>query len=245
MLPAFVAIDGPQDALLLICDHASARVPADIDLGIPPHLYAEHIAIDIGAEPLTRALAAALGAPAVLGRWSRLVADCNRPEDSPQLAPPESDGHPIPGNMGLSAGELAARRAIHRDFHACLDGLIGRQPPRLMVSIHSFTPMLSSAPTPRPWPVAVLWNRDDRAARIALRLLADHPDIGGPVGANEPYSGQTLNYTMDRHAEDRGIPSLGFEVRQDEIATPAGVARWAAILTPVIAASLAAMETPA
>src|SRR3546814_1261064 len=34
--------------VLLIGDHASAIVPADIDLGIDPVLLTQHIAIDIG-----------------------------------------------------------------------------------------------------------------------------------------------------------------------------------------------------
>ena len=38
---------------------------------------------------------------------------------------------------------------------------------------------------------------------------------------------------MNRHAEARGIPYLGIEVRQDQIATEAGQARWAALLAEV------------
>lgn len=234
MLPAYELIEGADSSLLFVCDHASAAVPSDLDLGIAPHLFANHIAVDIGAAPLTRALAADFAAPAVLGRWSRLVADCNRPADSPVLAPVESDGLPIPGNVGLSDGEQAARRAIHHDFHHALERLIAARQPSLIVSIHSFTPALASNPAPRPWPVAVLWNTDARAATHAIALLRDDGEVGGPVGANEPYSGQTLNYTMDRHAEAHGIANLGFEIRQDQIADDAGVARWAAILARAI-----------
>jgi predicted N-formylglutamate amidohydrolase len=104
--------------------------------------------------------------------------------------------------------------------------------------MHSFTPALASAPAPRPWPIAILWNHDDRAATLGLAHLAAEPDLGGPVGANEPYSGKVLNYTMDRHAEAAHIPYLGFEIRQDLIADDAGADRWAAIVVRTIRAAL-------
>jgi predicted N-formylglutamate amidohydrolase len=76
----------------------------------------------------------------------------------------------------------------------------------------------------RPWPVAVLWNRDDRGAWPAIEALRAR---GHLVGVNEPYSGAELNYSLDRHAEAAGIAYTGFEVRQNEIGDHAGVARWA------------------
>src|SRR3546814_10374253 len=54
-------LDGDAD-ILLLCDHASNVVPEGITLGIAPELLDLHIAIDIGAEPLTRALAERLDA---------------------------------------------------------------------------------------------------------------------------------------------------------------------------------------
>ncbi|WP_448586158.1 N-formylglutamate amidohydrolase [Thermaurantiacus sp.] len=232
MLPAFLRVEGRDCGLLLICDHASNAVPPGLDLGIPPALLATHIAWDLGAGALTKAIAAALDCPAILGRWSRLVVDCNRAPHSEALVPAASDGHAIPGNVGLSPEALGARRALHADFHEAIAGAIAGARPDLLVSIHSFTPALATDPCPRPWPVAVLWNADDRAARLALaHLEATAP---GPVGANEPYSGQVLNYTMDRHAEAGGLPYIGFELRQDGLAG-AGLAAWAARLAQTIA----------
>jgi predicted N-formylglutamate amidohydrolase len=195
-----------------------------------------HIALDIGAGPLTEALAARLDAPAILGRWSRLVADCNRPIDHAGFVPEASDGMNIPGNIGLSAGARAAREAIHIGYHASLAHALASHRATLLVSVHSFTPVLASDPVPRPWPVAILWNEDMRAAGLALAELGRDRRIGGPVGANEPYSGRILNYSMDRHAEAGGIPYIGFEVRQDGISDAAGVARWAEILGDCVAA---------
>ena len=230
-------IEGDRaSGLLIVADHASAAVPADVGLGIPASLLAAHIAIDIGVAPLAAALCRALDCPAVLGDVSRLVIDLNREEDAPGLVPTESDGHRISGNADLpEAMRMDRLDRFWRPYHALLAERIANHQPRLIVSLHSFTPCLASRPTEaRPWQVGVLWNNDDRAARIALPLLSA---AGIVAGDNQPYSGKLLNATMNRHAEGSGTPYLGLEVRQDLIADPAGVARWAAILAPAIAAT--------
>lgn len=227
-----------ESGMLLVADHASNHVPADIELGIPAALLDEHVAVDIGVAPLAEALCARLGCPAVLGAVSRLVVDCNREEDAPGLIPTASDGRTISGNVALDAAAREARIArFFRPYHEAVAVAIAGGRPRLLISLHSFTPRLASAPVERPWQVGVLYNRDERAARIALPLLA----AAGVVGDNEPYSGRVLNATMNRHAEGNGIPYLGLEVRQDLIGDARGVARWCAVLAPVITETLASL----
>jgi len=232
-------IDGADRGLILVCDHASNSVPAGIDLGIDPAHLESHIALDIGAGPLTERLAAALGCPAWLATASRLFVDCNRPPA--HAIPDQSDGIAIPGNRGLNGAGRAARLALHAAFHDGLEAMIAAAGRPMLVSVHSFTPQLATDPSPRPWPVAILWNEDDRAARIALTHLGARGDLEGPVGANEPYSGRVLNYSMDRHAEANGLPYLGFEVRQDLLVDSAGIERWATILADTIRATRAAL----
>ena len=94
----------------------------------------------------------------------------------------------------------------------------------LILSLHSFTPALATCDKPRPWQVGVLYNQDDRAARLAIPLLEAE---GLCVGDQQPYSGVELNYTMNRHAEAEGRPYLGIEIRQDEIDHAAGQQAWA------------------
>lgn len=222
-------VPGGSD-ILLLCDHASNRVPEGIELGIRPEQLDLHIAVDIGAAPLTRALAARLDAPAILATVSRLVIDLHREPDHPDLIPSASDGHPIPGNA-LPDRE-ARLLAWHRPYHEALARLIDETEPRLLAAIHSFTPRLETAVAYRPWEVGILYNQDDRAARVALDLLAAE---GLVVGDNQPYSGKLLNATLNRHGEGRGIPYLAIEVRNDLIADADGVARWSDILARVIA----------
>ena len=229
-------LDGDDPRILLVCDHASNALPPGLDLGVPPEALLDHVAWDIGAEALTRGIAARLGCRAWLASASRLVVDCNR--EPAHAIPEKSDGLVIPANVGLSPPERQARLALHNAFHDGLARQIAARPPLLLVAIHSFTPALATAPAPRPWPIAILWNRDYRAAELGLAALEGEDDLGGPIGANEPYSGQVLNYTMDRHAEAAGLPYLGFELRQDGITSPDGVARWAAIVARTITTTL-------
>lgn len=214
--------------IVLVADHASNAVPADIDLGIPEHLLHEHIALDIGTEAIAELLAERHAIPAHIAAVSRLVCDLNREETAPGLVPPESDGHPIPGNFGADREERLNR--FHRPYHTALAQWLEAARPGLILSLHSFTPRLATSEAARPWEVGVLYNQDERAARIAIPLLAAE---GLNVGDNLPYSGRDLNYTMNRHAEDAGRPYLGIELRQDLTQTPEDNTRWAALLAKI------------
>lgn len=214
----------------IVCaaDHASNAVPADITLGIPERLLHQHIAVDIGTEAIAELLARDHAIPVHIAAVSRLVCDLNREEDAPGLVPETSDGHPIPGNVG--ADREGRLNRFHRPYHTALEQWLDKAAPALIVSLHSFTPRLETSDAARPWQVGVLYNTDDRAARIAIPMLAAE---GLNVGDNLPYSGRDLNYTMNRHAEARGRPYLGIEIRQDLAQTPEDQARWAACLADV------------
>lgn len=229
MSEAFTQIDGGMLDLLIIADHASSHVPADIDLGIDPALLREHIAVDIGVAEVSMALAEQLGGTAILGGVSRLVIDLNREEDAPGLLPVMSDGHPIPGNREADRADRMLR--FHHPYHHQVARLLDGMTSPFILSVHSFTPRLASDPgQQRPWEIGVLYNEDNRAARIALPLLEA---AGLKVGDQQPYSGRLLNATMNRHAEAGGIPYLGVEMRQDLVGDPAGQKRFAEILGPI------------
>lgn len=211
--------------ILVVSDHASNRVPQDIDLRIEPALLDQHIAVDIGVAEVGALMAQLPGIAAFQGNISRLVCDLNREPHAPAIIPIASDGHAIPGNA-LDHDDHAARLArFHQPYHAVLGDILVANPPSLILSLHSFTPSLASQPEElRPWHVGVLYNDDDRAARIAIPLLKAE---GLEVGDQQPYSGKLLNYTMNRHAEADGRPYLGIEIRQDQIGHAAGQAEWA------------------
>lgn len=218
-------IEGSAQDVLLLCDHASNHVPEDIELGIALELLDLHIAVDIGAGPVTRALAERLGAPAILGGVSRLVLDLHREPEHPHLIPKHSDGYEIPGNIENHFEERFAR--FHVPYHATIEAQIAARRPDFILSIHSFTPCLEVGGTPRPWQVGILYNEDERAACLAIDWLRDQ---GFVTGDNEPYSGKLLNATLNRHAEANAIPSIAIEIRNDLIRDEAGVQSWTDIL---------------
>ncbi|MEM7422898.1 MAG: N-formylglutamate amidohydrolase, partial [Pseudomonadota bacterium] len=85
--------------LVLVCDHASNRVPPGIEpLGLPDADMSRHIAWDVGARGLTLELARQLGGYAVLSTYSRLVIDPNRGSDDPTLVMKLYDGSIVEGN---------------------------------------------------------------------------------------------------------------------------------------------------
>jgi predicted N-formylglutamate amidohydrolase len=226
--PAFEVVNpAGQGAAFLICDHASNRIPRRLGtLGLSDAERNDHIAWDPGAADMARRLSVLLDAPLVLSSYSRLVIDCNRPLDNPQLTATESGGVTVPGNANLSAADRASRIAeLHRPYHdavsALLDARRGR--PTLLLSIHSFTPELGDGP--RPWPISIAYGVDDRLARLLIPALrAD----GTVVGDNQPYSvGPTTDYSIPVHGERRGLPHVLVETRQDGIRTRDGAERWA------------------
>lgn len=217
----------PQtDGLLILVDHASDRVPSDIDLGIDPRLLALHIAVDIGVCAITERMIKP-GTSAWMGNISRLVCDLNRALGSPGMFPEISDGHVIPGNVMTQEQRSAREQRFFEPYHAQLASLLSRNPPALILSLHSFTPCLETNNAPRPWEVGVLYNEDDRVARLGIPYLEQQGLI---VGDQQPYSGKALNASMNRHAEAAGIPYVSIEIRQDLICDEAGQEKWAAIM---------------
>ncbi len=231
--------------VILVCDHATNAMPAEFDhLGLPPEQLMRHIAWDIGAEDTVRAMAAALGAPAVLSRFSRLLVDPNRGDDDPTLVRSISDGVVIPGNAGLDASGIAARR--HRfaePYHAAIADMIDRALAAdivpALVSLHSFTPVMQGRP--RPWHVGILWDADPRLNVPLIQRLREERDL--VVGDNEPYDGALEGDTIDRHATRRGLANTLIELRQDLIAHQVDARRWGERLALMLAPILARPET--
>jgi predicted N-formylglutamate amidohydrolase len=236
---SYSILAGRADAgLILLCDHANNAMPPGYgSLGLPPEQLRRHIAYDIGAAGVTRALAAALGAPAVMTRYSRLLIDPNRGADDPTLIMRLSDGAVIPGNRRLDAAEREKRmRLYYQPYHRAIDAVIDRchasgVAPSLL-SIHSFTE--SWKERPRPWHVGVLWDKDRRLAGPLLEGLYAEGDL--IVGDNQPYSGQLEGDCLWQHATCRGLMNALIEVRQDLIRDAAGQIAWAKRLCRIVEA---------
>jgi predicted N-formylglutamate amidohydrolase len=224
---------------VITCDHATNHVPEWVNggnLGLPAKDMARHIAFDIGAAGVTRALAAALDSPAVLSNFSRLVIDPNRGENDPTLLMQLYDGTIIPANRNADTATLSDRlEKLHRPYHTAYAELAARQEDTVICAVHSFTPQLRGRPA-RPWEIGVLYADD---ARLAVPLMAACEKAGWCVGDNEPYVGHLPGDAIDRHGLQHNRPNVLIEIRNDLIETSANQALWAARLAPILATVLA------
>lgn len=237
----FVERDSPSP-FVVICDHAGNVIPAALgDLGLPPEELSRHIGIDIGALAVAERVAASLEAPLIFQRYSRLVVDCNRIPRAPDSMAEVADGTVVPGNQGLDERSRRMRQGeilepYHRRITSVLDARAAAGRPTLLVSIHSFTPVLRARPSDRPWQVGLCWHRDDRLSRLVVEEL--RTEAGLNVGENEPYSvNMEVDYSIPFHGERRGIPYVEFEMRQDLLSDDAAADIWAARLTRVLLAA--------
>ncbi len=211
--------------LLLTADHAGQAIPASLgDLGVSAAERARHIGWDIGIWGVTRRLAAILDARAIGQAYSRLVIDCNGNPDWPGSVPVISESTDIPGNIGITPADRAARvTEIFQPYHQRLASELDQRPPGALIAMHSMTNIYKGVA--RPWPASVLFNRHARLGLIMADLLRAEKIL---VGENEPYVvNDTTDYSVPVHAERRGLPYLELEIRQDLIADEVGEIEWA------------------
>jgi len=214
--------------IVLLCEHASNFIPhAYGGLGLTPEDLQRHIAWDPGAADVTRHLSDALQAPAFLGQYSRLMIDLNRPLTAPDSIATFSEDTPIPGNQRVSEAERHRRQEmIFNPYHALIARTLGdrqnSQINTLLVSIHSFTPVYKGEV--RHLHAGVLF---DAAGEFGRRLAntIKSPDL--EVGLNAPYeTTRDTDYAVPIHGDDRGIPAVLIEIRNDLIVDADGVAEW-------------------
>lgn len=226
-----------RGAYVFVCDHASNFIPADMGtLGLDEADLQRHIAWDPGALPVARALSEALDAPLVHSCISRLVIDCNRPFNAPDLISEVSETTIIPGNASLDAGERARRiRLAHEPFHAAIEAVLEERLaeglPTRLVSVHSFTPVYKGVS--RPWHIGIVHDDDTRLAGPFIAALRAQRDI--VVGTNQPYSpADRVYYTLEAHGRVRDLPCAMIEIRNDEISDDEGQRRWGERLISIL-----------
>ena len=221
----------PQGRLpgLIVVDHAGTAAPAALGpLGLAPHWHKTHHFCDLGIADLARALAVRLDVPIILCPVSRLVIDVNRWLEDPRSILDQVDGTPIPGNVGLSAALRRARaEQVFWPYHTKIGDLWHRQITRharpFFFALHSCTRIFGG--TRRPWDGGTIWHESPDMSRTLLNCLGQ--EAGLTLGDNQPYSGRSGVYTIDRHCFGSGLPACGFEVTNDQLETPVDIARWA------------------
>jgi predicted N-formylglutamate amidohydrolase len=206
--------------IVLTCEHASYAVPGEYgNLGVSEEEVRRHIGWDIGARWVVEALSLTLNAPAVCSSYSRLLIDCNRDLSDHDLIVAKSDGTTIWGNREISDSERERRIAtFYQPYHKAIDRLLAERAGRetMLLSIHSFTPVLGKKE--RPFEFGVLFDQyEDLAQEVGQRL--HHREYR--VRYNEPYSGlEGLIFSARSHGTRHGLVYLELEINNRVIAHP-------------------------
>lgn len=235
-----------KSSCVIVCDHAGTAIPRRLgDLGLSADALEKHRHSDPGADEAAIYLGRLLDAPVILGSYSRLVVDLNRDPQSPDSwsctrtgveipgnITEKIDGIVIPANAGLSAKDRELRLTeIFAPYHRKIDEAMSARERPVLISIHSFAPVLGQAQ--RPWDIGVMWYEDQRLAHPMIESLKKN-NPGLVIGDNEPYSLQEenvwdWNYTTRIHAEEKGLPNLLIEYNQGRIDTAAKARKMAEI----------------
>ncbi len=178
--------------VLLTCDHASNAMPAQPRrIGASGRSAgARHIGWDIGAAAVTRRLADALDAPAVLAGYSRLVIDCNRDPDDADLDPRDERRRRRCRAIATWRRRSAQRRreAIFAPYHAAIDDALARRRARRAPAL-IVDPQLHAGHGRHGAAVACRHACGTSDPRIPVPLLAAlRADPALVVGDNQPYS---------------------------------------------------------
>jgi predicted N-formylglutamate amidohydrolase len=227
-----------EGRFVLLCEHASSHIPQRLGtLGLTQEARHTHVAWDIGALTVAQRLSALLDSPLIYPAASRLVIDCNRALDHPNLIVSETVYGPVPGNLDMAADERERRIVeVHCPFHQSIhDILLMRLASGVrtsLISIHSFTPIFRGRA--RPWHFGLIHGCD---ARLALRLHAELASTSGrEVGLNEPYApADGVLHSLARHGEANDLPCVMIEIRDDLIRTSFGQESVALILAEALA----------
>ena len=218
--------EGGRSPVVLTCEHASNFIPARYrQLGVSDADLQRHIAWDVGAAALAEALSQALGAPLFLGTHSRLLIDLNRPAGVPSSIPVRSEATDIPGNRDLAPEERAWReQALLAPYHERIAAFLDRRAgATLLVAIHSFTPIYLG--NRRPWHAGILFGKAAAFGTAVAQALGREPGLA--VDTNVPYRiTREGDYTIPVHGDDRGIPAILVEIRNDLLGDAEEIARW-------------------
>ena len=228
-------------AFVLTCDHAGRAIPRKLArLSLSEHELSTHVAWDLGVAELGRQLSTRLDAFLIMHNYSRLVIDANRPPGAPDSIPTLCERTRIAANESLSSSDARQRfeevfQPYHQRIRDELDVRSARACPSVLVALHSFTPVYMDER--RRSHVGVLYGRDPRLGRLVREGL--RRDGALIVGDNQPYSvSDASDYTIIVHGEQRGIPHVELEIRQDLLASESDVQSWAKRLGGVLEAAV-------
>lgn len=175
-----------------------------------------HWAYDPGAADLARKVAEREDAVAVLGNFSRLFADPNRPLDSSTLFRDNAEGKKVLFNDALGEGEKQRRLDLcYHPYHQTLSRQCRNRRGQFLLAIHSFTPVYEGEK--RELEVGILHVNQEEKAQTWADAFTEN---GFNTRINHPYSGKDgFMFGPQEHGDATGRATLMLEFRQDLLKT--------------------------
>jgi predicted N-formylglutamate amidohydrolase len=219
------------------CEHAGNDVPAGFE-----NLFIDafdalhtHRGYDPGTEVLGQYISAALNAPLISTRVTRLLVDCNRSLGHRQLF----------SCWSKALGPVQRQDVLDRFYHphrqrveSAIDSfLIGERNPSRVVhlGVHSFTPILDEKP--RLLDVGLLYDPGRKFEReFCQRWKAEleRNDARCRVRRNQPYLGKTDGLTTFLRHRFREENYAGIELEVNQGIVLAGGERWLELKTVIV-----------
>lgn len=220
-------------SVLLICDHASNKIPTEFNnLGVDQEARQSHIAWDIGAAEVTSVIAGQLNITAVLATTSRLVIDCNRQPDAADIIAEMPHNIAVPENLGLDSQQRESRfQRFYYPYHDIIDRQLRNSNAAVVVSIHSFDHDLDRLA--RDFDIGILFDEGELLAHSFAQQLER---LGFQVRLNEPYSGRAaVISSAQRHGRKYQLLNYEIEINQRLLSSTAQAIDLGNRLVPAIA----------
>ncbi len=211
--------DAGRAPLLLVCEHASNFIPAELDnLQLSDEVLHSHVALDLGAFDLAKKISDLLDAPLITSAISRLVYDCNRSYGLADTIPERSEAFQIPGNRHLNSTDSRDRyNKYYVPFEEAISSrlLVFSKPP-ILLTIHSFTPVYLGEE--RAVDIGIIDDEDERFSFEMINVARKQPHFC--IEHNQPYgNGDNTTYTLSLHGVKNGFLNAMIEVKNNLLET--------------------------
>lgn len=210
-------------SLVFSCEHGGADVPARysglFESAVGRRALASHRGWDAGAADLAAALADAFGAPLIVQRTTRLLVECNRSADHPQLWSEFSRNlAPVERDRILAEYWDPHRDAVSKAVASRPRGAV------VHVGVHSFTPFWKGRV--RTTEIGLLYDPDRvvegrLAAAWQAHLQGQQESAALAVHRNRPYRGWTDGLITTLRGEMSESRYVGIELEVSQALMPA------------------------
>ena len=218
----------PPISFLISAEHASRHVPKPWQSLFAGHRFvlASHRGWDPGSGELARALAAALDAPLLEGRFTRLLVDLNRSAGHPRHFSEFTRGLPAAEKRELVERYWQPHWDCYRQYLESLPGQI------IHIACHSFSPEMDGKT--RRTDIGLLYDPSrpleaQFCRTLGAALRSRLPELA--VHMNQPYRGVSngMGQQHRRDYDDSRLITLELEINQRLI----GLANWTACRKPI------------